>query len=211
MPSQYTPALLLLYAGLDVQQKRGHGARRRLCVHGCMPSQYTLALLLHAAGVAAGVLALCSLQRSAAQKQNLGTHGAGRCQHACMGMGMRTQHALALLVLAQGYLCLVWLATYSMASYVPNFLFRTRLTPEQQARSPASPWSRGASTAHTHAPGPAGTECALRLSRARLLDAGATGAFAGLTLVARCQHRAHARAWPCWHRMRTAALTCTPA
>tara|TARA_Y100000389_G_scaffold34711_1_gene29540 strand:- start:2820 stop:3287 length:468 start_codon:yes stop_codon:yes gene_type:complete len=155
-----------------------------------MPSQYTVALLLHAAGVSAGALALCSLRPSAAQKQNPRTHGAGRCRHACMGMGMGAQHALALLVLAQGYLCLVWLATYSMASYVPNFLFRTRVTPEQQARSPASPWSRGAGTAHTHAPGPADTECPLQLSRARLLDA-------GLSLVARCWHRAHARAWPC--------------
>jgi hypothetical protein len=151
-----------------------------------MSPQYTLALLLHAAGVSAGVLALCSLDPSAGQKQNLGTRAAGRCRHACMGMRMGTQHALALLLLAQGYLCLVWLATYSMASYVPNFLFRTRLTPEQQARSPASPWSRGASTAHTHAPGPAGTECPLLLSRARLLDAGTAGINARLTLVARC-------------------------
>ena len=103
-----------------------------------MPSQYTLALLLHAAGVSAGALALCSLRASAAQKQNLRRHGAGQCrrERACMGMGR--QHALALLVLAQGYLCLVWLATYSIASYVPNFLFRTRLTPEQQACTPLS-------------------------------------------------------------------------
>lgn len=98
-----------------------------------MPSQYALALLLHAAGVSAGVLALCSLEASPAQKQKPRTHTAAQCQNARAGMG--TQHALALLLLAQGYLCVVWLATYSMASYVPSFLFRTRLTSEQQARA----------------------------------------------------------------------------
>jgi len=120
-----------------------------------MPSEYTLALLLHAAGVAAGVLALCSLHPSAGQKQNLGTHEAGRCRHACMGMRMSAQHALALLVLAQGYLCLVWLATYSMASYVPNFLFRTRLRRPRPRRAVPAPRTRTrpaplAPNAHLH-------------------------------------------------------------
>lgn len=45
---------------------------------------------------------------------------------------MRIPHVMALLLLAQGSLCLVSLATYGLASYVPSFLFRTRLSRDQQ-------------------------------------------------------------------------------
>ena len=48
---------------------------------------------------------------------------------------MGLQPALAVLLLVQGYLCLVSLSLNGMTTYVPRFLFRTRLEPEQQVPS----------------------------------------------------------------------------